>query len=281
MKHTKYYVPITHSIGFDALSHPFSLLFGPTRSGKSFMAIHIINMLSQLPITNIRQLQGNATCPTQIFLIDLKNAEMARLQTLLPDGRVATTKDQAINLLEHFIELKRSRADFIANYGNFGDTASKLHMPLFCLVFEEFATTNAVFDEGVTKVDKDMRYKWHSLTKELFLTGAGLGFIALIITQQPTVVNADLSTIITDQVSVKLGMGSMTATQLHLGFGNDIDIPNFHLTQGEGLAWINGYNDEMLTPFKSPYIDPQKMWVVLQKSLTYQDTNKYLLRTMN
>lgn len=279
MKLSQYYVPISRTIGYDAMDQPFTLVFGPTRSGKSFLTIHLINMLASLPLDNINGLHGLASCPTQLFIIDLKNAEMARLGRLLPPDRVATNKTEALKLLDQFVALKRKRANFIADKTSFGATASTLHMPLFCLILEEYATTNAVFNEGLSKKDKNDRYKWDALIRELFLTGAGLGFVAIIITQQPSVGNAGLSTIITEQVSVKLGMGSMTSTQLRLGFGNDTDIPEYHLTKGEGLAWINGSNDELLMPFRAPKIEPEKIWQILKLSLTNQDTDRYLTRT--
>ena len=279
MKLSQYYVPISRTLGYDAMDQPFTLIFGPTRSGKSFLSLHLINMLASLPLDNINGLHGLASCPTQLFIIDLKNAEMARLGRLMPPGRVATNKSEALNLLNRFVELKRERANFLANKATFGATASSLNMPLFCMIFEEYATTNAVFSNGLTKQDKNDRYKWDALIKELFLTGAGLGFVAIIITQQPSVGNAGLSTIITEQVSVKLGMGAMTSTQLRLGFGNDVDIPDYHLTKGEGLAWINGSNDELLMPFRAPHIDLSRIWETLKLSLSYQDTDRYLLMT--
>ncbi len=279
MKLSQYYVPISRTLGYDAMDQPFTLIFGPTRSGKSFLSLHLINMLASLPLDNINGLHGLASCPTQLFIIDLKNAEMARLGRLMPPGRVATNKSEALNLLKRFVELKRERANFLANKATFGATASSLNMPLFCMIFEEYATTNAVFSNGLTKQDKNDRYKWDALIKELFLTGAGLGFVAIIITQQPSVGNAGLSTIITEQVSVKLGMGAMTSTQLRLGFGNDVDIPDYHLTKGEGLAWINGSNDELLMPFRAPHIDLSRIWETLKLSLSYQDTDRYLLMT--
>lgn len=279
MKLSQYYVPISRTLGYDAMDQPFTLIFGPTRSGKSFLTLHLINVLASLPLDNINGLHGLASCPTQMYIIDLKNAEMAGLGRLLPPDRVATSKSEALKLLVHFIELKRKRANFIADKTSFGATASMLHMPLFCLILEEYATTNAVFNEGLSKQDRNDRYKWDALIRELFLTGAGLGFVAIIITQQPSVGNAGLSTIITEQVSVKLGMGAMTSTQLRLGFGNDVDIPDYHLTKGEGLAWINGSNDELLMPFRAPHIDPSRIWETLKLSLSYQDTDRYLLMT--
>lgn len=279
MKLSQYYVPISHTIGYDAMEQPFTLVFGPTRSGKSFLTLHLVNMLASLPLDNINGLHGLSSCPTQLYIIDLKNAEMARIGRLLPSDRVATNKSEALKLLNCFVELKRKRANYLAKKTTFGATASSLNMPLFCMIFEEYATTNAVFNDGLSKQDRNDRYKWDALIKELFLTGAGLGFVAVIITQQPSVGNAGLSTIITEQVSVKLGMGSMTSTQLRLGFGNDVDIPDYHLTKGEGLAWINGSNDELLMPFRAPYIDPGRIWSILKMSLSNQDPDRYLLMT--
>ena len=78
-----YSVHITKSIKWDIADHISALITGARGSGKSFLLLALIAMLATLP-QNQNDLLGTSMIPTQIFAIDLKNSDVARLKMLLP-----------------------------------------------------------------------------------------------------------------------------------------------------------------------------------------------------
>lgn len=115
----RYEVNITKSIKWNIADHISALITGARGSGKSFLLLSLIVMLATLPQKQ-NDLLGTSMMPTQIFAIDLKNSDVARLRMLLPSNRVAHTKNDALKILERFVDLMKRRLEFIQNETPFG-----------------------------------------------------------------------------------------------------------------------------------------------------------------
>lgn len=137
-----YKVALSKSFSWDAARHINAIIGGVRGSGKSFFALGALAQLASFPRFNKSKLLGIGTVPTQIFAVDLKNSDIARLSELLPSDRVAIDKEEAINVVTHFDGLMHQRLKKIRNYP-FGATASSLHMPLYYLIIDEWSATNA------------------------------------------------------------------------------------------------------------------------------------------
>ena len=190
-----YVVNITKSIRWNIADHISALITGARGSGKSFLLLSLISMLATLPQKQ-NQLLGTSTIPTQIFAIDLKNSDIARLERLLPTNRVAHTKRDALRILERFVDLMKQRLEYIQNETPFGSTAKSLGMPAFYLIIDEWSATSAVFNNVVTKEEKIQKFKWFNLMHELMMLNRQALFGVIIATQQATVTNSGLSTAI-------------------------------------------------------------------------------------
>ena len=270
-----YSVHITKSIKWNIADHISALITGARGSGKSFLLLSLIVMLATLPQKQ-NDLLGTSMIPTQIFAIDLKNSDVARLKMLLPSNRVAHTKSDALKILERFVGFMKQQLEFIQNETSFGSTAKSLGMPAYYLIIDEWSATSAVFNDAVTKEDKIQKFKWFNLMHELMMLNRQALFGVIIATQQATVTNSGLSTAIQEEVGLKVHMGNATSEAYRLTFGNDLKIPNEYLDVGEGMLWIEGHNLDWATPFAAPYIDTDNFWNILQQALVNQSDEKYL-----
>lgn len=243
--------------------------------GKEFLALSFNSNVSYIAQKQ-DDLLGSSMLPTQIFAIDLKNSDVARLENLLPSSRVAHTKAEALRILERFVDLMKQRLEFIQNETPFGSTAKLLGMPAFYLIIDEWSATSAVFNDVITKEDKVQKFKWFNLMHELIMLNRQALFGVIIATQQATVTNSGLSTAIQEEVGLKIHMGNATSEAYRLTFGNDLKIPNEYLDVGEGMLWLEGHNLDWATPFAAPYIDTDNFWNILQQALVNQSDEKYL-----
>lgn len=276
----KYDVHLTRSIDWDCATHISALITGTRGSGKSFLALSLIAMMATLPLNN-SELLGSSEIPTQWFAIDLKNSDVGRLSKLLPSDRVATTKEEALKVLETFVALMEDRLAFIENKAPFGSTAKSLGMPPFYLFIDEWSATSAVFNNAVTKEEKNQKFQWFSLMHKLMMLNRGALFGVIIATQQATVTNSGLSSAIQEEVGLKIHMGQATKEAYRLTFGNGLKIPDEQMVSGSGMLWMEGLNNDWVIPFMAPLINTESFWEILIQALSYQDTEKYLYLTTN
>lgn len=211
--------------------------------------------------------------------MDFKNSDIARLAEFLPAGRVATNKNEAIKVVEEYDRKMHQRLDFIKTQ-KFGSTAGTLGMPMYYLWVDEWSATNASFNQGNTKADKDLRYKWSSLITDISMLNRVPGFGLGIISQQISVIGSGLSTSVQEEAGIKLHYGDANMSSYRLTFGNDIQIPEMRLETGEAYAWIEGLTSSgYVIPLAMPEIEPDRLWKCLKTALSNQDDDKYLFMT--
>lgn len=276
MENSTYTIPITRSLSWDAMGHISALITGARGTGKTFFAFSLMASLATLPVLS-GNLLGTAALPTQFFVIDLKNADMARLSALLPKGRVANDKKSAIQIIDQFRKLMDQRMDWINANGAFGATSRTLQMPLFYLLIDEFSATSAAFNEAISKDDKAQKYHWFSTLHQIMMLGRQLGFGLIIITQQASDVNSGLSSALKEEFGLKAHMGPANDASYRLTFGNESEIPIQALSTGEGLIWLEGTTDNgYLLPFAAPFVDTHNFWQILKTAFQPQNVEKYL-----
>ncbi len=269
-----YDIALTKSVAWNAMKHINGLIGGVRGSGKSFFVLGIIKQLATL------KTHDGHPIPTQIYAIDFKNSDIARLKVLLPDGRVATNKEDALKLLEHYLELMKKRIDYINKVAPFGSTAASLKMPLYYLVVDEWSATNAAFDDGNSKEDKADRYHWHAMIHELMMLGRMPGFGIIIISQQLSVGNAGLSSALHEEAGMIAHMGPATMASYRLTFGNEINVPDVSLDQGQGLVWLEGATKTgYVLPFAAPIVNLDTIWKDLEKSFELQNDELYVYQS--
>lgn len=274
-----YILTLSKSLALNAYKQINFLIAGARGSGKTYGALILIAEMASFPRLNSNELLGTCQLPTQIYIIDFKDSDMARLGELLPAGRVATNKAEAIEIVSHYDQKMHKRLGFIKNQ-KFGSTAGTLGMPMYYLIIDEWSATNATFNQGVTKADKDLRYKWNSLITDISMLNRVPGFGLGIISQQISVIGSGLSTSVQEEAGIKLHYGDANMSSYRLTFGNDIQIPEMRLETGEAYAWIEGLTSSgYVIPFGMPEIKPDKLWEYLKIALSNQDDDKYLFMT--
>ncbi|WP_278965577.1 cell division protein FtsK [Lactobacillus apis] len=274
-----YLLTLSKSISIDGYKKINFLVAGARGSGKTFGTLILIAQMASFPRKDTNHLLGTGQLPTQIYCVDFKNSDMAKLAAFLPAGRVATNKEDAIDVVTKYDQLMHDRLDFIKTK-DFGATAGSLGMPMYYLIIDEWSATNAAFNQGVTRTDKDMRYKWNSLITDIAMLNRVPGFGLGIISQQISVVNSGLNSSVQEEAGLKLHFGNANMSSYRLTFGNEIQIPEMNLDTGEAYAWIEGQTSSgYVIPFGMPEIDPSKLWKYLKASLSNQDDDRYLYMT--
>lgn len=276
---TNYILTLSKSLTVDAYKQINCLIAGARGAGKTYGALILIAEMASFPRINQNELLGTCQLPTQIYIIDFKNSDLARLGALLPSGRVAINKEEAIRVVTDYDNKMHQRLSFIKNE-EFGATAGTLGMPMYYLIIDEWSATNASFNQGMTKADKDMRYKWNALITDIAMLNRVPGFGLGIISQQISVINSGLNSSIQEEAGFKLHFGNANMSSYRLTFGNDIQIPDLNLETGEAYAWIEGLTSSgYVIPFGMPEIKNDKLWDYLKQALIYQDDGRYLFKT--
>ena len=278
---SNYTLTLSKSLTIDGYKQINFLIAGSRGSGKTYGTLILIAELASFPRINLNKLLGTGCLPTQIYIVDFKNSDMAKLGQLLPHGRVATNKIEAVKVVSDFDSKMHNRLNFIKNQA-FGATAGTLGMPMYYLIIDEWSATNAAFSQGMTKADKDMRYKWNALITDIAMLNRVPGFGLGLISQQISVINSGLNSSIQEEAGLKLHFGDANMSSYRLTFGNDIQIPDMGLETGEAYAWIEGLTSSgYVIPFGMPEIEPNSLWKYLKEALSNQDDDKYLYMTTN
>ncbi|EEU18664.1 hypothetical protein [Lactobacillus crispatus] len=275
-----YLLTLSKSLSIDAYKKINFLVAGVRGSGKTYGTLILIAELASFPRISPCEFLGTAQLPTQIYCVDFKNSDLARLGDILPTGRVATNKEDAIKVVSDYDGKMHQRLTFIKKKA-FGATAGTLGMPMYYLIIDEWSATNASFNQGITRADKDLRYKWNSLITDISMLNRVPGFGLGIISQQISVINSGLNSSIQEEAGLKLHFGDANMSSYRLTFGNDIQIPEIRLETGEAYAWIEGLTSSgYVIPFGMPEIEPDKLWDYLKQVLSNtQDDKKYLFFT--
>lgn len=226
--------------------------------GKSWFGMYLILKLTQLEYS------------TQVFAIDYKQSDISRLKEILPEERVAISKDEIFSLLEKFVSMMKKRSKFVNESTGFGSTANDLGMPLFYLIYDEFGA----FTQTLTNKEK----KYHDdLISQIVLLGRQYNFGLLAIMQQASVGNSGLNSSIKEQFGMIAHMGSASPAAYRQTFGEAIDIPNMKLERGHGFIWIQELTTNgNVYPFAAPNLSGINLWETFQKSFYNQITDDYL-----
>lgn len=251
-------IRLTKSISWDASKAINALIAGSRGMGKSFMTMALMLRLA------------NLSPPAQIFGIDFKQSDISRLNKLLPDGRIAFTKEQIFDLLNRFVELMKKRRDFINSKSKFGATANGLKMPLFYLIYDEYGAFTSVLSNKEKK-------EHDALLSQIMLLGRQYNFGIILISQQVSVGNSGLNSNLKEQCGLIIHMGTATKEALRITFGNEIDLYNNYLGVGEGQLWMQGLTNGFTLPFVAEDLSNIDLWEAFKKAFVdKQNDEKYL-----
>ncbi|MFT8878346.1 MAG: FtsK/SpoIIIE domain-containing protein [Oenococcus sp.] len=259
-----YGIPITKSITWDASKIINALITGSRGMGKSWFAMYLTLKLAVLEP------------PSQIFAIDFKQSDISRWSQILPDQRVAATKQEIFSLLEHYVNLMKERGQFIKNNAKYGSTANSLGMPLYYLIYDEMGAFASTLDSKEKKLHD-------TFLSQIVLLGRQYNFGLLAIMQQASVGNSGLNSSIKEQFGLIVHMGDSNQMAYRQTFGENMTFPNEKLDRGEGLLYLQGLTTNgHVKPFKAKDLSSLDLWQALQTAFQNQNDKKYLqLMTKN
>lgn len=253
-------IKLTKSISWDASKAINALIAGSRGMGKSYMTMALMLRLA------------NLSPPTQIFAVDYKQSDISMLSKLLPNGRVACTKDDIFDLLHQYIKLMKKRRKYINSQNKFGMTANKLKMPLFYLIYDEFGAFTSVLSSKEKK-DHD------ALLSQIMLLGRQYNFGIILISQQVSVGNSGLNSNLKEQCGLIIHMGTATKEALRITFGNEIELYSNYLGIGEGQLWMQGLTDGFTLPFVAENLSSIDLWDAFKKTFVKQNDDDFLYMT--
>ena len=83
---SNYILTLSKSLTIDAYKQINFLIAGARGSGKTYGALILIAEMASFPRTDPNKLLGTSQLPTQIYIVDFKDSDMARLGELLQPG---------------------------------------------------------------------------------------------------------------------------------------------------------------------------------------------------
>lgn len=251
-----YDIPITDSLNWNCSGQINALIGGSRGSGKSFFSIYLL--------IEIAKHNG------QIFVVDFKNSDLARLSVLLPKGRVASSKKEIFELLKKYVKLINKRQDYINRNENFGATACNLHWPVMYLFYDEFGAF-------VPTLNAKERKEHDRLISHIALLGRATNVGLVAIMQQISVGNSGLPSNVREQFGLIAYMGNANNAALHQAFGNEIRLQNEHFKTAEGQLWLQGRTNGYTLPFCSPDLSNVRLWDELTKVIRNTQRNGLLI----
>ncbi|WP_288396048.1 cell division protein FtsK [uncultured Vagococcus sp.] len=236
-----------------------ALIAGKRGSGKSFLGLMMTKSIA-----------GNFPYG-QIFIVDFKRSDFYRLSALLPERRVASTKEEIFDLLEYYTKLMRQRIKFFETIPNsFGKTARDLKMPPFYLIYDEFGSFTS-------KLDTKEKKRHDSLIKDIVLLGRQFNFGLIAIMQQASVGNSGLDSLVKEQFGLVVHMGNATSSALRQTFGEDIEHQKFRFKNGQGQLRLDSLSySNMTRPFTAKKLYPHLLWKDFETNFYDQNDEKAL-----
>ncbi|WP_308556717.1 FtsK/SpoIIIE domain-containing protein [uncultured Lactobacillus sp.] len=246
-----YIIKLTKNIKLNIAKNPNILITGPRNSGKSWLVFCLIIQM--------------ACKGCQLFLIDPKNSDLSKLSRLMPQNRVATSKQEIFSLLEHFVELMKRRRNWFNNHANFGVTAEQLGMYPLILVFEEYGA----FSAQLSNIEKK---KLDALLAQISLLGRQYLCMCVYVMQQVRAsTGSQFPSSLKEQTGTIISMGELSEQSEKYTFGQEYDIPQLRLYQGEGFIWYeNNPNGDVIEPFIAPDLSNLNVWRIFQNCLKSQ-----------
>ena len=237
-----------------------ALIAGKRNSGKTWLAMNLALKIS-----------GGSYPYGQVFIIDHKQSDFSRLSSLLPKGRVASTKEEIFELLEYFTTLLERRTKYFTSLPNtFGKTARDLRMPAFYLIYDEFGAFTSTLDT------KEKR-RHDALIKKITLLGRQFNFGLIAIMQQASVGNSGLDSSVKEQFGLIVHMGNATSSALRQTFGDDVETQDLRFEIGQGQLRMDSLNESNMTrPFTAKKLHQHLLWKNFEINLYDQDDERAL-----
>ncbi|CDC34690.1 ftsK/SpoIIIE family protein [Anaerostipes sp. CAG:276] len=209
---------------YDTLPH--MLIAGATGGGKTYFLLCIIWML----------LHTNAV----LTILDPKNADLADLETVLPD--VHHRKEEMISCIEHFCDEMLERNEAMKRMPGYktGENYAYLGLEPHFLVFDEYvAFMNLLGNKASMPVMEKLN--------QIAMLGRQSGYFIILACQRPDA--KYLQDGMRDQFNFRVALGRMSELGYSMMFGEQDKDFFFKRTKGRGYVDAgNGVISEFYTP---------------------------------
>lgn len=211
---------------FDSLPH--MLIAGGTGGGKTYFILTMIDSL----------LKSGAI----VRILDPKNADLADLESVMPERTVFSQKDGIMMTLRKSVEgmLKRSEEMKKMEGYKTGENYAYVGLPPVFVIFDEYVAFMEMLD--TSEKMKALEYM-----KQLVMLGRQAGYFLILAAQRPDA--KYLADGIRDQFSFRVALGRMSETGYAMMFGDTDKTFLFKNIKGRGYADTgNSVISEFYTP---------------------------------
>ncbi|WYQ41275.1 FtsK/SpoIIIE domain-containing protein [Bacillus sp. FSL W7-1321] len=211
---------------FDSLPH--MLIAGGTGGGKTYFILTMIDSL----------LKSGAV----VRILDPKNADLADLESVMPERTVFSQKDGIMMTLRKSVEgmLKRSEEMKKMEGYKTGENYAYVGLPPVFIVFDEYVAFMEMLD--TSEKMKALEYM-----KQLVMLGRQAGYFLILAAQRPDA--KYLADGIRDQFSFRVALGRMSETGYAMMFGDTDKTFLYKNIKGRGYADTgNSVISEFYTP---------------------------------
>lgn len=198
---------------FDSLPH--MLIAGGTGGGKTYFILTMIDSL----------LKSGAI----VRILDPKNADLADLESVMPERTVFSQKDGIMMTLRKSVEgmLKRSEEMKKMEGYKTGENYAYVGLPPVFIVFDEYVAFMEMLD--TSEKMKALEYM-----KQLVMLGRQAGYFLILAAQRPDA--KYLADGIRDQFSFRVALGRMSETGYGMMFGDTDKTFTYKNIKGRGYA---------------------------------------------
>ena len=211
---------------YDKLPH--MLIAGGTGGGKTYFILTLIEAL----------LRTNAV----LFVLDPKNADLADLQSVMPD--VYYKKEDMLACIDRFYEEMMKRSEDMKLMENYrtGENYAYLGLPAHFLIFDEYV---AFMEMLGTKENAAVLNK----LKQIVMLGRQAGFFLILACQRPDA--KYLGDGIRDQFNFRVALGRMSEMGYGMMFGET--TKDFFLKQIKGRGYVDA-GTSVISEFYTPLV---------------------------
>ncbi|MBB6449758.1 hypothetical protein HNR44_001736 [Geomicrobium halophilum] len=221
---------LMHNVEWEFDKLPHMLIAGGTGGGKTYFILTMIQSLLEYG--------------ADVRILDPKKADLADLETVMPDKTVFSKSNGIMMTLRKSVEDMHQRSEDMKQMPNYqtGSNYADVGLQPVFIVFDEFVA----FMEMLEPQDKMKALEY---MKQLVMLGRQMGYFLILAAQRPDA--KYLADGIRDQFSLRVALGKMSESGYGMMFGDVDKTFSYRGIKGRGYA---DTGTSVITEFYTPIV---------------------------